>query len=73
MSVIDIRDLIPPGARTFVSNGAKLLLHPEDINVLKTWTPTTDIRVTTEDGLSDYPLKLTNAETGISIRVRAVK
>ena len=73
MSVISIRDLIPRDVMTSVSNGAKLLLHPEDVNVLKTWTPTTDIQVTIENRLSDYPLKLTNAVTGASIRVKVVK
>lgn len=70
MCVVALRDLIPETVFHFLLDGTKLCIHHEDISVMRTWSPTTSIRITLDNVLSDYPFKFINTETGDSIRVR---
>ena len=72
MNVFGVRELVPPEV-PFFSPDAKLSIHPEDVTFLGAWTPTIDIRIDIEDMFWDYPFRLINAETGISVRVKVVK
>ena len=72
MKIFGVNELIPPEV-PFFSRDAKLNIHPDDVTVLTAWVATTHIRIDIEDMFRDYPFKLTNAETGASMREQVVK